>query len=36
MINWLEELAENWFRIGGYAKRLNVCIPDFGKRELDL
>jgi SHS2 domain-containing protein len=34
--NWLEELAENWFRMRGYITQLNVRIPSFGRRELDL
>jgi hypothetical protein len=36
MSNWLEELAENWFRMRGYLTQLNIRIPSFGKRELDL
>lgn len=34
--NWLEELAENWFRMRGYMTQLHVRIPKFGRRELDL
>lgn len=36
MSNWLEELAENWFRMRGYLTQLNVRIPSFGRYELDL
>jgi len=36
MGNWLEELAENWFRMRGYLTQLNIRIPSFGKHELDL
>ena len=34
--NWLEELAENWFRMRGYITQLHVRIPEFGRLELDL
>jgi len=34
--NWLEELAENWFRMRGYITQLHVRIPKFGRYELDL
>lgn len=34
--NWLEELAENWFRMNGYITQLHVRVADFGRRELDL
>ena len=35
-VNWLEELAENWFRMRGYVTQLHVRIPKFRRRELDL
>jgi len=34
--NWLEELAENWFRIRKYITQLHVRVPVFGRLELDL
>ena len=33
--NWLEELAENWFRMRGYVTQLHIRIPK-SRRELDL
>jgi len=34
--NWLEELAENWFRMREYITQLHVRVTEFGRRELDL
>jgi len=33
--NWMEELAENWFKIRGYHTELHVRVPPVS-RELDL